>query len=274
MFAGLNFPDDVLMTTLGYTRQVVDAELPAPERQAALQILDAGTRAMEFASLVPPSFIQGDAPLDDLARQFLNTLLQAKRRSASEMILHAVQEGASVRDIYMQVFQRSQREIGRLWQINQISVAQEHFCTAATQVIMSQLYPYIFTGKHKDRSIVVACVGGELHEIGARMVADLFEMEGWDSHFVGANTPPESIVRTVKERGADVVALSATMTFHVSKISDLIRRLREDTAVNARVLVGGYPFNLSPNLWIKIGADGYAPEAESAIREADRLIAP
>ncbi len=161
--------------------------------------------------------------------------------------------------------------MGRLWQTNQISVAQEHFCTAATQMVMSQLYPYLFTGEHKERRALVACVGGELHEIGARMVADFFEMSGWDSAFLGANTPPESILRMAEERRADVLALSATMTFHVSRVRDLIAAARA-ASLPARILVGGYPFNLSPDLWRKVGADGYAPDAAGAVTAAEQVL--
>jgi methanogenic corrinoid protein MtbC1 len=183
-----------------------------------------------------------------------------------------VQDGTSVRDIYIQVFQRVQREVGQLWQTNQISVAQEHFCTAATQMIISQLYPYIFTSDRKERRVVVSCVGGELHEIGARMVADFFEMGGWDSYFLGANTPLSSILKTITEQRADILAISATMTFHVDKVAEIIRSLRANPDNTTLVLVGGYPFNLSPDLWHKIGADGYAPDADSAVPAAERML--
>lgn len=273
LFAGLNFPDHVLTTTLTCTHQVLSEELPAAEREAALSILDDGLVKLKFAPVTLPSYIQGDQPIDLLARQYLETLLRADRRTASDLITNAVRQGLNVREIYTGVFQRTQREIGRLWQTNQISVAQEHFCTAATQMIMSQLYPYIFNGKRKDRGIVVTCVGGELHEIGARMVADFFEMDGWDSYFLGANTPPNSVIQTVAERSADVLAISATMTFNVNKVSEIIRLLRADSSARVRVMVGGYPFNLSPDLWQSVGADGYAHDAETAPIEAERLVA-
>jgi methanogenic corrinoid protein MtbC1 len=208
-----------------------------------------------------------------MARQYLDGLLHNDRHTSSHLILEAVQKGISVKSIYSQVFQRTQREIGRLWQTNQISVAQEHFCTAATQMVMSQLYPYMFTGERKDRRMVVACVGGELHEIGARMVADFFEMDGWDTFFLGASTPPDGILKMVQDCQADVLALSATMSFHVSKVAGIISDLRADPSSRTRVLVGGYPFNLSPDLWRKVGADGYAPDAETAISEAARVLA-
>jgi MerR family transcriptional regulator, light-induced transcriptional regulator len=271
LFAGLGFPATVLPATLTFTRQVLSEKLPAAERAAALAVLDVGSQELERAPDSLPGLLTGDEPQDHLARQYLAALLRIDRRAASQMILDAVEAGTEIKTIYTRVFQRTQREIGRLWQTNQINVAQEHYCTAATQMIMSQLYPYIFTGARKERCIVVACVGGELHEIGARMVADFCEMSGWDSCFLGASTPQASILQTVIDQEADILALSATMTFHVSRAAEIIRSLRA-ASPRTRVLVGGYPFNLSRDLWRRIGADGYAPDAEQAVAEAERVV--
>ncbi len=78
----------------------------------------------------------------------------------------------------LRVFQPALYEVSELWQRNIISVSQEHYCTVATQFTMSLLYPHIFRGKKSDRVFVGCCVGGELHEIGMRMVTDFFEIEG------------------------------------------------------------------------------------------------
>jgi len=272
LFTSLKFPQDVLITTLECTRQALIEKLPADIYQPALNVLDAGMDSLERVVTELPGYLDPDMPLINLAQDYLAALLQGDRRSASHMILQAVDEGVSIHDIYTQVFQPSQREIGRLWQTNQISVAQEHFCTAATQLVMSQLYPYIFSSERIGRRMIVACVGEELHEIGARMVADFFEMEGWDTYFLGANTPSDSILRVVDERNPEILALSATMTFHVSKVAELIEQIRHSNLSKTRILVGGYPFNLSALLWQKVGADGYAPDARNAIAEAGKIL--
>ncbi len=181
---------------------------------------------LEQTSPTLPTYLESDAPLTDLAQDYLRLLLQGERRLASSLILDAVEAGARVKDIYVHVFQRTQREIGRLWQMNRLTVAQEHYCTAATQLIMSQLYPQVFAAERIGHRAVVACVGGELHELGARMVADFFEMEGWDAYYLGANTPADSVLRTLEEREAEVLAISATMTFHVSAVADLVAQVR------------------------------------------------
>lgn len=272
LFAGLCFSDAVLPATLEYTRGVLAERLPVEAAAPALEMIQTGLESLIDAPVTLPSYLDGETPLNDLARRYLGALLAGDRVSASRMILEAVEQGTPVREIYLRVFQPCQHELGRLWQTNQISVAQEHYCTAATQLIMSQLYPRLFAAAKKGPRLVATCVGGELHEIGARMVADFFEMDGWDTYFLGANTPTESVLRDVHERRADVLAISCTMTFHLERVRELIVALRA-SGLPARVLVGGYPFNIAPGLWEKIGADGYAPHAQAAIPVAERLIA-
>lgn len=272
LFAGLNFPDDVLPQSLDCMRAVFQTMLPEDVRALACEYVQAALDALAHAPTQPTSFISTDTPLGALARAYLDALLRGERHTARDLILDAVERGASVKDIYLHVFQPVQHEIGRLWQTNQISVAQEHYCTAATQVIMSQLYPRIFSGTKIGRKMIVTCVSGELHEMGARMVADFFEMEGWDTYFLGANTPTEAILRTLELR-ADVLAISATMTFHIRHVAELIERVCATTLPQKpKLLVGGYPFNVSPNLWRAVKADGYARDAQQAIQVAYSVL--
>lgn len=217
-------------------------------------------------------FEEESYPLTDLAKMYLNALLRVQRDAASRMIIKAVEEDTDIKDIYIHVFEASLHEIGRLWQTNQITVAQEHFCTAATQMIMSQLYPYIFRSKKIGRRLVAACAAGEMHEIGVRMVADFFEMEGWDTYYLGANTPTESILDTIKELKPDVIALSASIHTNIVMLADLIASIREVETYPIKILVGGRTFMLAPDLYKKVGADGCPSNAREAIILANELI--
>jgi methanogenic corrinoid protein MtbC1 len=213
--------------------------------------------------------------LSILAQTYLESLLKGDRNKALSLVLDQIKDGIPVQDIYVEVFQPVQYEIGRLWQTNKISVAQEHYCTAATQLVMSQLYPYLFTGKKKNRKLVTTCVQGELHEMGARMVTDFFEMNGWDTYYLGANMPIESVVNYLAELRPQCLAISATMSFHVSAVEKMIKLIRADPGVPADliILVGGYPFKVADGLWAIVGADGYAPNATEAVELADKLTA-
>jgi methanogenic corrinoid protein MtbC1 len=274
MLAGRGISASDLAVNLECIRHSLGLALPEEMRAVASAYVEAGMSQLPQLPSDLPAFIRDGDPLAGLAKQYLDALLGGRRDLASRLILDAVDAGAGIKDVYLNVFQRSQYEIGRLWQMNQVSVAQEHYCTAATQLIMSQLYPRIFATEKNGRTLVAACVGGDLHEIGVRMVSDFFEMEGWDTFYLGANMPLASIVETVTRRKADAVAVSATIAYHTRKVADVIAAIRaSEHARGAKVLVGGYPFNLAPGLWRQLGADGYAGDAEEAIAVANRLVA-
>src|SRR5918997_3305558 len=264
-----------LAENLRILREVLERSLLPDVCTLAVLPVDAGLAELGRASAAPSSLLAEDGgPLAQLARNYLSALLRADRHLASSLILDAADAGTPIRDLYLRVFQPSQHEVGRLWQMNQISVAQEHYCTAATQLIMSQLYPYIFSGDRRGRTLIAACVAGDLHEIGARMVSDLLEMEGWDTIYLGANVPASSIIQLLREREISVLALSATMSFHVPVVERLIADIRDAEGVcPTKIMVGGYPFNIAPELWRRIGADAWAPDAAEAIAVADRLLA-
>ncbi len=272
LFRSIGLPEDALHKALICSREAIDEVLPRHASEAAQPYIDSALRHLEEPAPQASSHMEAGAPLSGLAGDFLRRLLDKDLRSAGRLVLDAVENGTPVKDIYLHVFQRSQHEIGRLWQTNRITVAEEHYCTAATQLIMSRLYPRIFSTDRCGRRLVAACVGGELHEIGIRMVADFFEMDGWDTYYIGANTPAESIAAAAEEQEADVLALSATMIFHLRLLRDIIDRVRAAGRGDVKILVGGYPFNVSGDLWKKVGGDGSARDAQEAVRAAERLV--
>lgn len=250
-------------------------ELPCVESGAlAADFVTAAVLAMPSMPEDLPTCLHDGAPLSPLAHQYFEALRSGERHLATRLVLEAVAAGTPVREIYLNVFQPALHEIGRLWQTNRISVAEEHYFTAATQLIMSQLYPHIFASVKNGRTLIATCVAGELHEIGVRMVADFFEMEGWNTFYLGASTPHSSVATTIVERSADVLAISATIAYHLDAVQDLIRAVRRHPgAGHVKILVGGRPFNCDLELWRKVGADGSALDAQWALKLADQIVA-
>lgn len=210
-----------------------------------------------------------------LAQQYLQCLLTKDKQMAEKVILNSLQDGFTVKRIYLEVFQPVQWEIGRLWQHNIISVAMEHYCTAATQFIMSRLYEFLFaesTAK-KGLSMVATSVSGELHELGIRMVTDFFEMDGWDTYYLGASTNKEGILEMLKECKADLLAISATIFFNVPQVEELISFIRKEIPKNnVKIIVGGKAFSTKKNLWKNIGADLFAGDAQNAIVKCNNAL--
>jgi MerR family transcriptional regulator, light-induced transcriptional regulator len=274
MLAERGIPEKDLADNLVILRDALAERLALGHDNIACRYVDFGLQQLAEDETPPLSLISDEEPFADLAAAYLDALLRGRRDTASLLIQTALDAKiADVKEIYLHVFQKTQHEIGRLWQLNQISVAQEHYCTAATQMIMSQLYPHIFSTARNGRTVVATCVSGDLHEIGVRMVSDFFEMDGWDTFYLGANTPAPALLQTLKQRDADLLVVSATMIFHIRFVRELIEKIRADERTkNVKVLVGGYPFNVAPDLWRKIGADGFAKDAPGAVAAANKLM--
>jgi methanogenic corrinoid protein MtbC1 len=261
-----------LEATLECIATVLDRHVPPAAGSLCRSYIEAALARLRHPSAVEPQPVSS-GQLSHLAKLYLDALLRATRRDATSLLMGALDAGANVRDIYLQVLQAAQYEIGRLWHMNKITIAQVHYCTAVTQSIISRLYPHVFSAERNGRRLVATCAEGEEHEIGIRMVSDFFEMEGWDTYYLGAGTPPKSVVRAIVEKRADLLLVSVTMALHLSKAKQLIGLVRgSDACRGIKVLLGGHTFNIVPNLWRKIGADGYARDANDAVAVAESLF--
>jgi methanogenic corrinoid protein MtbC1 len=260
VLAKRNVTERDLVRNLEVTGSVL-RDLPDARALLATAIAQLASMPDDVASLLDPR-----APLWSSASAYLTALLRGSRRDALQIVTDALDDGASLRDVYRHVFEPVQQEIGRLWQLNQVSVAQEHFCTAATQHIMTQLYARVFAGEHTDRRAMAMCVGGELHEVGLRIITDLLELEGWQTWYLGASVPPAAAVQLCVEHKADVLLVSATLPPHIAAVAEVVRLFKARRELDrARVIVGGRAFRTTPELWRRIGADGYAAGADECL---------
>ncbi|MEI8355556.1 MAG: cobalamin-dependent protein [Deltaproteobacteria bacterium] len=189
----------------------------------------------------------------DLKQHYLGDLLTAKRAAALERVMSAFRNGYPIPDIYRDILQEALYEIGRLWETNQISVAEEHIATAITQYVMSNLYQHLEMSDIRRGRLVITGVQGELHQVGGNMVSDILEADGWDVMFLGVNVLPEEVVTAVRGHNADLVGISATMHINIPVVIDLIVLLKKEFADKApRILLGGRAFSelsvLSPGM--------------------------
>jgi MerR family transcriptional regulator, light-induced transcriptional regulator len=204
--------------------------------------------------------------LELIANQFIEFVMSGEKQLASRLILNRIKNGTSVKDIYIHVFEKTLKRIGDLWEAGRLDVAAEHHFTCVTRTILAQLHPYLYNPKRIPLTVVSLSVSGEMHNIGMRMVTDLLEMEGINTVFLGSNIPTDSIIRTLKHWKASVLAISATMDYHVNSVKTLIDAVRGDEECkNVKVVVGGAAFNIAADLWKKVGADAYAANAEEAV---------
>jgi methanogenic corrinoid protein MtbC1 len=200
------------------------------------------------------------------SKVYLQAALQGDRRAATYIALDALQRVTDVVDLYVDLFQATQYELGRMWQENQITVAEEHMATAITQYVMGQIYSR-FDGRDRNRGrLVITGIEGELHQVGANMVADVLEARGWNVRFLGTNAPQEGVLQAIEEHKADAVGISATMLLSIPKTVSLVEGMRSRFQTECpRIILGGRAFISAPALVQELGAEGPATDLRSAL---------
>lgn len=233
---------------------------------------------LDRVGAMPHHEIDQKDPDARLARTYLLKLLERNQRDAADLLFAELRTGKPLERIYERIVCPALAEVGRMWQVDEIAVADEHYATAATQVILAQLKLYAPSRPACGRSVLATSVGGDLHDVGIRMVADLFEFAGWRAECLGANTPSDEIVTALRgDHGAgnpfDLLAISGSTSLTARSIADAIAAIRGEPATcEIPVLVGGTPFRLVPDLWKVVGADGMAATASGAVQAANRLL--
>jgi methanogenic corrinoid protein MtbC1 len=208
----------------------------------------------------------------DIRDAYLGALLAADIETSRTVIEDALDSGTPARTIYLQVLQPALYEVGVRWSRAEISVAQEHLATAATQSHLAWMAERLRHGDPAPRGrVLIACAQDELHMLGVRMVADFLEADGWEVTFVGAMTPSEGLLELAPQ--ADVVAISAALPERIPLVARAVAALRT-LPDPPFVVVGGQAFAGSERRGLATGADAWAADAEDAVRVLDARVAP
>jgi methanogenic corrinoid protein MtbC1 len=202
---------------------------------------------------------------------YLECMLNNDTKGALSVVDDASRSGVPLPNIYIDVLQEVMCEVGNLWQQSKITVDKEHYCTSTTQVALSQFYPVIFSRPRNKHKILTACVGSELHEMGIRMVSDLFEYNGWNSIYLGAAVPKEAMLHAIEENHPDLIGLSVTMPQHLPLCLEIVRAIREKN-IDVKIAVGGRAFQMTNRIWEKWDVDAYAENASQMIEWANTHV--
>jgi methanogenic corrinoid protein MtbC1 len=207
-----------------------------------------------------------------LASRYLAAQLASNNRECIRLIDEVLAQGASVQEIHLRVIQPCQREIGRLWEQNRITVAQEHLATAISQLAIAHMYRHIPRSPPNGKLAIVACVEGETHDLGARMASDFLEMDGFDVRYLGANVPTESLLAMVLQRRPDLLALSVTLVTNLAAFHEVVTAVRAKCGPDLAILAGGLAFAGESTNSSSAGVVARAGDAAELVRVARRLV--
>jgi len=174
-------------------------------------------------------------------KEFLNLLISGNRAQCSEFAQNYMNDIDSIKELYEKILKASLYEVGDLWEYNKISVATEHLASAIVEAILNEFYNKIISKEKINKTVIVACTENEFHQIGIKMISDIFELNGWNSHFLGANTKTDELISFSKIINPNLVAISLSIYFHLPVLENMIQKIRKEFP-NLPILVGGQAF--------------------------------
>ncbi len=258
--------------------EVLGEELPPGGAESIAPFFEAAQVALKGRSSALECSTSADA-IDvttaggKLATSFLRAALESDRAAARQLIQEALaKNGQSSQQLVTDVLLAAQRELGRLWQRDEVSIAEEHVVTEITRDLIRELLRTEARSPTNGHTVVAASVDGDGHDLGIRTLADLFELEGWRTVYVGTDVPRDEIVRAVEIYQAHLVALSGSLSQHREMIAQTIATIRSQVDRTVKVLVGGRAFDREGELWRRVGADGYARTLRAGVVKGRELL--
>jgi methanogenic corrinoid protein MtbC1 len=206
---------------------------------------------------------------EEMLARYLEPLLRGDRQGCRAVIEEAMQRGIPANSVYVHIIWPVMVEIENLLRGDKITLVEEHLATRVNRTIVDQLQNKLPRRPGKNKKVVVCCAPDELQELGAQMMTDLFESDGWDVRFLGGGLTNDDILSFINDYGADILMIYGTAPKQAPSVRRLIDTIKSVNAwPDMRILVSGGLFNRAEGLWQEMEADLYAENAIEALQIA------
>lgn len=199
-------------------------------------------------------------------------VISGQDQQVKELAQKAVDEGVKPLDIINEGLIKGMNVVGQRFKVGDMFVPEVLMSARAMAAGMEVVKPLLLDGEITNKgTVVIGTVKGDLHDIGKNLVGMMLESSGYKVIDLGTDTDPEAFVNAVKENNAKVLGLSALLTTTMLAMKETIEALEEaGLRDQVKVMIGGAP--ITQEFADEIGADGYAPDAASAVDLANQLI--
>jgi methanogenic corrinoid protein MtbC1 len=252
-------------------RTALQQEVPQHLQATIAPALDLAVSALDEALAPDPAALDPANTADRLALRYLAACLEGDPQGAVRLVLAELDKGVSPTVVYAQTLIAAQKEIGQLWHTGEVSIAEERLVSETTRELMALIAAKYAPRENINRTLVAAAVAGNAHDIGLRVVADLFRIAGWRCLFLGASVPAAEIARAAETFDADLVVLNATLATQLKPLGEAIETIRA-LAPGRKILVGGLAFDGTQDLWRQLGADAHAATVDAAVPLGNALV--
>ncbi len=271
-FAARGRACDTLREALQHLGNVLQDSLPEGGWAPIPEYFKAATSELDRAPESGDSNEANETPHTKLALEYLSVLEQGDGNQARELVLNAIKSGElSLHDALGRVLILALREVGRKWHANEINVAQEHFASTTTGRLIEQISLLAPSTSQVGKTVVLTMVEGDAHDLGLRIVAAFFELDGWRTLCLGANIPREDLALAAEEFGADLVVIGATLNTHRESVEGTVKALKA-ARPGSPIVVGGSAFVGIEHRATEFGADGCSLNPRHAVSLGRELV--
>jgi len=197
-------------------------------------------------------------------------LIRGDRDAVVELTRKALDEGTAPGEILENGLIAGMSVVGERFKNNEVYVPEVLIAARAMRGGMEVLEPLLKESGAEPRGVaVLGTVKGDLHDIGKNLVGMMFQGGGLKVVDCGVDVAPERFVQAAKENSAQIVAMSALLTTTMPQMPEVIKAVK-DAGLEVKTMIGGAP--VTQAFADEIGADGYAPDAASAVDKALELL--
>jgi 5-methyltetrahydrofolate--homocysteine methyltransferase len=198
-------------------------------------------------------------------------LLKGKRDDVEKLVTQALAAGVPTARILNEGLIAGMEKLGVLFKNNEVFIPEVLVAARAMNAGLAKLEPYLVRdGIQPKGAVVIGTVKGDLHDIGKNLVAMMLKGSGYKIIDLGIDVSAEKFAAAAKEHGANIVALSALLTTTMIQMKNIVAAVRA-TGLGIPVIIGGAP--VTKEYADEIKAQGYAPDAASAVEEVAKLLA-
>jgi len=202
-----------------------------------------------------------------------NAILTGDATAAKNIAERALAAGADPLKLVNDHMIPAMDEVGRRFECSEYFVPELLISARAMKAALDLIRPMLVArGEETAGRVVIGTVKGDLHDIGKNLVASMLEGGGFEVIDLGVNVSPEQFVTAVRERGAQIVAMSALLTTTMPSMKNTVEALKHaGLRDKVKIIVGGAP--ITDKYAKEIGADGYSDNAPSAVALARKQLA-
>ncbi|HEG43630.1 MAG TPA: cobalamin-binding protein [Phycisphaerales bacterium] len=198
------------------------------------------------------------------------SIIKGDQRTAVEITQQALDEGMAPKEILEEGLITGMAIMGARFKANEVYIPEVLIAARAMKMAMEILEPKLAeAGVQPLAKAMVGTVQGDLHDIGKNLVIMMLKGAGFDVVDVGVDVTSERFVEEAKNSGASIVGLSALLTTTMPSMEATVKAFK-DTDLSVKIIIGGAP--VTQGYADKIGADGYAADAASAVDVAKSLL--